>query len=41
MQLPRLGGAEAVGVLRSDPRFRGLKVYAVSCMNQSDARLSR
>jgi len=40
MQLPRLGGAEAVGVLRSDPRFRGLKVYAVSGMNQSDAHLS-
>jgi len=40
MQLPRLGGAEAIGVLRSDPRFRGLKVYAVSGMNQSDAHLS-
>jgi len=40
MQMPRLGGAEAVGVLRSDPRFRGLKVYAVSGMNQSDLHLS-
>ena len=34
MQLPRLGGAAAVGVLRSDPRFSGLKVYAVSGMDQ-------
>jgi carbon storage regulator CsrA len=34
MQLPRLGGADAVGVLRSDPRFRGLKVYAVSGMDR-------
>jgi carbon storage regulator CsrA len=40
MQLPRLGGAEAVGVLRSDPRFRGLKVYAVSGMNKSELPLS-
>jgi carbon storage regulator CsrA len=36
MQLPRLGGAAAVGVLRSDPRFRGLKVYAVSGMDRED-----
>lgn len=35
MQLPRLGGAAAVGVLRSDPRFAGLKVYAVSGMDRS------
>ena len=35
MQLPRLGGAAAVGVLRSDPRFRGLKVFAVSGMDRS------
>ena len=34
MQLPRLGGAAAVGVMRSDPRFRGLKVYAVSGMDR-------
>jgi CheY-like chemotaxis protein len=34
MQLPRLGGADAVGVLRSDPRFRGLKLYAVSGMDR-------
>jgi carbon storage regulator CsrA len=34
MQLPRLGGADAVGVLRSDPRFRGLKVYAVSGLDR-------
>lgn len=40
MQLPRLGGAEAVSVLRSDPRFRGLKVYAVSGMSKSDLHLS-
>jgi carbon storage regulator CsrA len=40
MQLPRLGGADAVGVLRSDPRFRGLKVYAVSGMDQRAACVS-
>lgn len=34
MQLPRLGGAAAVGVMRSDPRFHGLKVYAVSGMDR-------
>ena len=34
MQLPRLGGAAAVTVLRSDPRFRGMKVYAVSGMDR-------
>jgi CheY-like chemotaxis protein len=39
MQLPRLGGAVAVGVLRSDPRFRGLKVYAVSGMDRREARV--
>jgi carbon storage regulator CsrA len=39
MQLPRLGGADAVGVLRSDPRFRGLKVFAVSGMDQRAARV--
>jgi len=39
MHLPRLGGAAAVGVLRSDPRFRGLKVYAVSGMDQSELHL--
>jgi CheY-like chemotaxis protein len=39
MQLPRLGGADAVGVLRSDPRFRGLKVYAVSGMDQRAAHV--
>jgi carbon storage regulator CsrA len=39
MQLPRLGGAAAVGVLRSDPRFRGLKVYAVSGMDRSALHL--
>jgi len=39
MQLPRLGGAAAVGVLRSDPRFRGLKVYAVSGMERSALHL--
>jgi carbon storage regulator CsrA len=39
MQLPRLGGAAAVGVLRSDPRFRGLKVYAVSGMDRRDAHV--
>jgi carbon storage regulator CsrA len=36
MQLPRLNGAAAVGVLRSDPRFRGLKVYAVSGMDRCE-----
>ncbi len=36
MQLPRLGGAAAVTVLRSDPRFRGLKVYAVSGMDREE-----
>ncbi|HEY2413196.1 MAG TPA: response regulator [Pirellulaceae bacterium] len=40
MQLPRLGGADAVGVLRGDPRFRGLKVYAVSGMDQRAARVA-
>lgn len=40
MQLPRLGGAAAVGVLRSDPRFRGLKVYAVSGMDQRAAHVA-
>ena len=39
MQLPRLGGAAAVGVLRSDPRFRGLKVYAVSGMDRRDLHI--
>src|SRR5437764_8931486 len=39
MQLPRLGGAAAVGVLRSDPRFRGLKVYAVSGMDRREAHV--
>jgi carbon storage regulator CsrA len=39
MQLPRLGGADAVGVLRSDPKFEGLKVYAVSGMDRQDARV--
>ena len=39
MQLPRLDGAGAVGVLRSDPRFQGLKVYAVSGMDQCMARV--
>src|SRR5262249_22776507 len=34
MQLVRVGGADAVGVLRSDPRFRGLKVYAVSGLDR-------
>lgn len=36
MQMPRLGGAAAVGVMRSDPRFRGLKVYAVSGMDRGE-----
>jgi carbon storage regulator CsrA len=36
MHLPRLGGADAVSVLRSDPRFRGLKVYAVSGMDRQE-----
>jgi carbon storage regulator CsrA len=40
MQLPRLGGADAVNVLRSDSRYRGLKVYAVSGMDQRAARVS-
>jgi carbon storage regulator CsrA len=39
MQLPRLGGAAAIGVLRSDPRFRGLKVYAVSGMDRGELRI--
>lgn|SRR5262245_44029786 len=39
MQLPRLGGAAAVGVLRSDPRFRGLKVYAVSGLDRGALRV--
>jgi carbon storage regulator CsrA len=39
MHLPRLGGAAAVSVLRSDPRFRGLKVYAVSGMDQNEVHL--
>lgn len=39
MQLPRLGGADAVGVLRSDPRFRGLKVYAVSGLDRGSFRV--
>lgn len=36
MQMPRLGGAAAVSVMRSDPRFRGLKVYAVSGMDRGE-----
>lgn len=36
MQLPRLNGAAAVNVLRSDPRYRGLKVYAVSGMDRQE-----
>jgi carbon storage regulator CsrA len=36
MQLPRLNGAAAIGVMRSDPRFRGLKVFAVSGMNRQE-----
>ena len=36
MQLPRLNGAAAVTVLRSDPRYRGLKVYAVSGMDRQE-----
>lgn len=39
MQLPRLGGAAAVTVLRSDPRYQGLKVYAVSGMDRQELRL--
>lgn len=39
MQLPRLGGAAAVNVLRSDPRFQGLMVYAVSGMDRDEARV--
>lgn len=39
MQLPRLGGAAAVGVLRSDPRFQGLKVYAVSGMDRDELHI--
>jgi carbon storage regulator CsrA len=36
MQLPRLGGPAAVTVLRADPRFRGLKVYAVSGLDRQE-----
>ena len=36
MQMPRLAGPAAVSVIRSDPRFRGLKVYAVSGMDRHD-----
>ena len=39
MQMPRLGGAAAVGVMRSDPRFRGLKVYAVSGMDRGELQV--
>jgi carbon storage regulator CsrA len=39
MHLPRLDGAAAVSVLRSDPRFRGMKVYAVSGMDRSELTL--
>ena len=39
MQLPRLGGADAVGVLRSDPKFQGLKVFAVSGMDRQQSRV--
>jgi carbon storage regulator CsrA len=39
MHLPRLGGEQAVSVLRSDPRFRGLRVYAVSGMSRHDVRV--
>jgi carbon storage regulator CsrA len=39
MHLPRLGGEQAVNVLRSDPRFRGLRVYAVSGMSRHDVRI--
>jgi carbon storage regulator CsrA len=36
MQMPRLGGAAAVSVMRSNPRFHGLKVYAVSGMDRGE-----
>jgi carbon storage regulator CsrA len=36
MQLPRLNGAAAICVMRSDPRFRGLKVFAVSGMKREE-----
>jgi len=39
MQMPRLGGAAAVGVMRADPRFRGLKVYAVSGMDRGEVQV--
>src|SRR5688572_21458441 len=39
MQMPRLGGAAAIGVMRSDPRFRGLKVYAVSGMDRGELQV--
>jgi carbon storage regulator CsrA len=39
MQLPRLGGADAVSVLRSDPKFHGLKVFAVSGLDRQQARV--
>ena len=39
MQMPRLGGAAAVGVMRSDPRFRGIKVYAVSGMDRGELQV--
>jgi carbon storage regulator CsrA len=39
MHLPRLGGEQAVSVMRSDPRFRGLRVYAVSGMSRHDVRV--
>jgi carbon storage regulator CsrA len=39
MQMPRLGGAAAVSVMRSDPRFSGLKVYAVSGMDRGELRV--
>jgi carbon storage regulator CsrA len=40
MQLPRLNGAAAIGVMRSDPRFRGLKVFAVSGMNRQEVSVT-
>jgi carbon storage regulator CsrA len=39
MHLPRLAGPAAVSVLRSDPRFRGIKVYAVSGMDRSEVQV--
>jgi carbon storage regulator CsrA len=41
MLLPRQDGASTVAAIRSDPALRGLKVFAVSGLDEREARLPR